>query len=198
MKKLIYILIVTNFSLLELLAFAPSMSLEDKCKKSDIIIKGAVMKIVELSVPDDKVKRTNPNKPEPYSTGPNSVAIVYIETVLKGDRKLQGSLIFVPCDYGVDVSPCELSESIKYVLFLESMGRNYYHPLGPYCMHRIHGAKIGLSGFDWMGDFDNKSANGKNAMLSEFVRKINSILKIQKKDASAPIDQKAIEEMVLE
>ena len=161
----------------DLLAITPSLSMEDKCQKSNLIIQGSVLRIIDLSYADDK---SNDLKLNQDYAGPNSVALVRVQKVVKGDKKYMGTVIFVPCGYNFDASPSELSNSIKYVLFLKEMGHNYYHPTGSYCMHRILKDRIGLSGFDWEGEFSSKSKNAKTSLLNQFIQNLEKILRKQK------------------
>ena len=68
------------------------------------------------------------------------------------------------------------------------MGRNYFHPLGPFCMHRVQKGLVGLSGFDWEGDFDPENKNGETSPLEEFVRRIKEVTerKANKSEQTTP------------
>lgn len=172
MKKVLIIFFVLVGMEAKIFAFAAGMGFEDKCKNSELIIQCKVLDIISLSPGGLQLGKGNELKSNKNYAGPNSVALVHVQQIFKGNRKLLNTVIFIPCGYKFDESPCELSKSIKYVLFLEMMGRNFYHPLDPYCMHRISMDKVGLSGFDWEGDFDPKSKNGRNMPISEFIEKI--------------------------
>lgn len=138
-------------------AFVAPIDLKAKCDKSDAIVRGVVVDIVTVAK-DIKDSRGSDQKIlEGEWTGPSSVAIVRVVSVLKGDIKSMDTIIFVPCGYGFDESPCELTKSKDYILFLKSMGHNYYHPVNPFSMHRVQKDMVGMGGFDWEGDFDPKS-----------------------------------------
>ena len=108
--------------------------------------------------------------------GPSAVAVVRVISAIKGEPRDIGSIILVPCGYDFDESPCELTKTKEYILFLESMGRNYFHPLGPFCMHRVHGGIVGMSGFDWDGDFDPKNTNRETSPVEDFIRRIKDAI----------------------
>ena len=153
-------------------AFVGPIEFKKKCEQSDAIVRGVVVDIVVVAK-DIKDSRGSDQKIlEGEWTGPGSVAIVRVVSVLKGDIKSIGTIILVPCGYSFDESPCELTKSKDYILFLESMGHNYYHPIHPFGMHRVQKDMVGMSGFDWEGDFDPKAQNGKAITLEEFTKRI--------------------------
>src|SRR5690606_8876523 len=167
--KYIYIFVfVALFLVNEVSAFTSGMTLERKSVESGLIIQGKVVSVIDLSVQGVVLETKESMKSEVLSkefSGPTAVALVYVEKVVKGDLKFLGTVVYVPCGYSFDESPSELTKSVRYVLFLEAMGRNFFHPLGPYCIHRIFEEKVGLSGFDWKGDFDADAKNGASMSL---------------------------------
>ena len=157
-------------------AFAPSKSLEAKSVQSDVIIRGIVLDIVTVAGEAVDSRGGTEDVLEGDWTGPSSVAVVRVVSVLKGDSKKIPSVVFVPCGYSFDESPCELTTSKDYIFFLESMGRRYFHPLDPYCMHRVQDGLVGMSGFDWDEDFEADERPESTMTLQEFVARIEEAI----------------------
>lgn len=181
MKAMLAALLLLSISINDISAMQQASSIEDKCKNSDVIIKCAVLSIQSLPVPkSSNVEPEGPSSEPNFKLqdsrflGPNAVALVRVDEVLKGDEKLKGKEIYVPFGYVKTVSPSELTKSEKYVLFLESMGHNFYHPLDPFSMHRISKDNkfVGLSGLDWEGDFDPAIVIGEITNLDGFLRRV--------------------------
>ena len=152
-------------------AFVP-IDFNTKCKKSDAIVRGVVIDMVKVARNVEDSRGGDEKILEGEWSGPESVAVIRVISVIKGDAKKVNTIIFVPCGYNFDESPCELTKSKEYILFLESMGRNYFHPLDPFCMHRVQKEKVGMSGFDWGGDFDPENKDAKAIKLEEFIARI--------------------------
>jgi len=161
-------------------AFAPKMSFDDKCQKSDMIVQGEVVNVTNL-FPNGSRPNEGGDKDNEKYFGPKSVAVFRVQKVIKGDSKYLNRLILIPCQYDSDISPSELTKSKNYVLFLEQMGRGYFHPLAPSCTHRVLNNRVGLSGLDWDGDFDSEIINGENISLPEFIEDITKSVKSKNK-----------------
>jgi hypothetical protein len=153
-------------------SFVAPIEFAEKCGRSDAILRCVVIHIVTVAGGVRDSRGSEEDVLEGEWTGPSSVAVARVVRVIKGDSKKIGSIILIPCGYGMDESPCELTESKDYILFLESMGRNYFHPLGPFCIHRVQQDSVGMSGFDWEGDFDPDREDRETATLEEFIRRI--------------------------
>lgn len=153
-------------------AFVGGVEFGEKCKRSDAIIRGVVVDIVTVAGTTKNSRGQEESILEEEWSGPRSVAIVRIVSVLKGDAKSLNTIMFIPCGYDFDESPCELTKSKDYILFLESMGHGYFHPLDPFSMHRVQKDQVGMSGFDWEGDFDPKEQNGKSIAIEEFTKRV--------------------------
>ncbi|MGJ8635155.1 MAG: hypothetical protein ACSHX7_14660 [Luteolibacter sp.] len=175
-KTAIFIFTILALAL-DLSAFTGSKTLERKTAESSTIIQGKVVGIVRLSVPEISVDSPESEILVKKSFGPAAVALVYVEKVIKGNPNFLRTIVYMPCDYNLNESPSEVTESVRYVLFLEALGKNFFHPLDSYSTHRIFEDKIGLSGFDWKGDFDPDSKNGKNMSLEKFLSDVNDLLK---------------------
>ena len=176
-KSSTYILAIINLLTINLFAVTGSMSLEDKCEKSDLIVQGLVLEIIDLYDFTDKSKKTRFT--DRKFGGPYSLALVRVKNVLKGEQTLKDKVIYIPCEYNFDESPCELTKSVEYILFMDGMDRNFYQPLDSFCIHRILDNKIGLSGFDWAGEFTSESNNAKTLLLSQFIQNVKKILQKQ-------------------
>ncbi|MGJ8655005.1 MAG: hypothetical protein ACSHX6_01035 [Akkermansiaceae bacterium] len=172
MRIFTFITLITGLLFVDGFAMTGSLAFKDKCEKSDAIVRGVVVDIIDLT----PIGKASGGSGKAFS-GPHSVALVRVEGVFKGESVKEGGIIFIPCGYSFDESPCELTKSREYFLFLGSMGRNYYHPLGSYCMHLVRGGKVGMSGFDWEGEFESKSENARTVGVDEFVGKIKTGLK---------------------
>lgn len=157
-------------------AVAP-VEFKKKCNQSDVILRGVVTDIVTVAN-DVKDSRGSDQKVlEGDWTGPSSVAVIRVVSILKGDTKKLNTIIFVPCGYSFDESPCELTKSKDYILFLESMGHNYYHPLESFSMHRVQKERVGMSGFDWEGEFEPNAQNAEVISLEEFTKRVMEAIK---------------------
>lgn len=176
MKTILQTIIITGLCLTDSFALVEAMTLKDKSSKSDVIVRGVVVDVVTVAKQVKDSNRGDENILGGAWSGPSSVAIIRVVSLIKGDSKNMNTIIFVPCGYNFDESPSELTKSKDYILFLRSMGHNYYHPLGPFCMHRVKKGAVGMSGFDWEGDFDPKNKNGKSIALEDFTQRINKAL----------------------
>ena len=176
MKTLLPTIIITGLCLTNSFALVGTLTLKDKSHKSDAIVRGVVVDIVTVAGQVKDSRGGDENILEGDWSGPSSVAVIRVVSLIKGNAKNINTIIFVPCGYDFDESPCELTKSKDYILFLRSMGHGYYHPLGPFCMHRVQKDIVGMSGFDWKGDFDPKNKNGKSISLEEFTRRVKEAL----------------------
>ena len=174
MKTLFLAILSTMAMLAPCHSFVVPLEFGSKCKRSDAIVRGVVIDIVTVAGVVESSGGGEEAILEEDWAGPTSLAVIRVVSVIKGDSKSIGSFVFVPCGYNFDESPCELTESKDYILFLESMGRNYFHPLGPFCMHRVQKEVVGMSGFDWGGDFDPENKSRETVSLDEFVRRIKT------------------------
>lgn len=172
MKKLLITILAAAAMLTPCHSMVAPIEFEEKCNRSDAIIRGVVLNIVTVAQKTKSSSGHEGSLLEGGFTGPSSVAVIRVVKVLKGDSEKVGPIIFVPCGYSFDESPCELTQSKDYILFLKSMGHNYFHPLGPFCMHRVQKEVVGMSGFDWEGDFNLKSKNREIASIEEFLKLI--------------------------
>ena len=172
MKPLFQAILATVIMLTPCYSFVAPIEFGEKCKRSDAVIRGVVVDIVTVAGQVKNSSGSDEDILEGDWTGPKSLAVIRVVSVMKGNSKKINTVIFVPCGYSFDESPCELTKSKDYILFLESMGHNYYHPLGPFCMHRVQKEMVGMSGFDWEGDFDPKNKNAKTIALDEFTKRV--------------------------
>ncbi|MBK1790690.1 hypothetical protein [Persicirhabdus sediminis] len=172
MKTLIQAILATLIMLSPCYAFVVPLKFAEKCERSDAIIRGVVLDIITVAGEVEDSSGGKESILEGAWTGPHSIAVIRVVSVIKDDENQVDSVIFVPCGYSYDESPCELTKSKDYILFLDSMSRNYFHPLGPFCMHRVKNELVGMSGFDWDGDFDSSNENRETVPLEEFVKRI--------------------------
>lgn len=155
----------------QLHGFVAPMSLPEKARGSDTIVRGVVLKIIPLSIEVSDSRGPHPGKiPSEKFAGPNCVALVRVIEAVKG--KVREDVIFVPCGYNFDESPGELTEAKEYLLFLKSMGNNYHHPLHASCTHLIENSRVSISGNDHDGDFEPDEIADKTVSYADFVKQI--------------------------
>lgn len=135
-----------------------SLSLEQKVTRADVIAKVTVRKITRV-MPEKPNKAVDP-KVEGTYFGPLCIAEVEIDDLWKNSGKKTAfwsdegkavslpKTILVPCEYRFEESPSSLTEGKSYVVFLEAMGANLYHPLDPACTYRVKDDRVSDSGID--------------------------------------------------
>lgn len=159
-------------------AFVIPMTWEDKCIGSDAIIRGEVVELIQLPKGVESPKGSTPEKvTDAGFSGPHSVAVVRVTDVVKTNIGDLQKIIFIPCGYDFDESPAELTKAKDYILFLRSMGENYFHPMDYCSTHRVQKENVGLSGLDTDADFIEEVLEEESVKREEFVRRIIEVLK---------------------
>jgi hypothetical protein len=117
--------------------------------------------------------------------GPLCIAEVAIEEVWKhtgrktafspteGNATSLPKTIIVPCQHTYDESPSSLTQGKSYVVFLEAMGANLYHPLDPACTHLIKDDRV--SDFGMNSDPDPKFG-AKVFPVADFKKEVLALL----------------------
>ncbi|RYZ91347.1 MAG: hypothetical protein EOP06_06985 [Proteobacteria bacterium] len=183
MIKSVVSLLLSGFLVIPVSGFVASLTLSEKAAEADVIARGVVVKIIQLTaqVTDSGGSNTGKNTDEGFS-GPHAIAVVRVTDTLKGQLKSQQGIIFVPCGYSFDESPAELTATKEYVLFLQDMGRSYYHPTTAFSTHRVQAGRVGKSGFDYDGDFKAEKIQGDTQAIEEFVKQIKEALAAEKSE----------------
>ena len=172
-----YLLVFTLLGVAQVSAFFIPLSFDQKCYDSDLIVHGAVIDIVSVTVPEEKAKKIEGLiVKEPYG-GPNSVALVQVKRVVKGGARLLNRVVLVPCGYDFNESPSELTKGKEYVLFLEKMGHGFFHPLDPQCTHRVIKEQVAISGFDHDIPLDPERRDPSHVRMNLFIEQITESLK---------------------
>lgn len=167
-------------------AFLP-LSLKEKVTRADVIAKVTVRKVTRL-MPDKPNVAVDPKLEGSYF-GPLCIAEVKIDELWKNSGKktvfssIEGKLvslpktILVPCEYQFQESPSSLTEGKSYVVFLEAMGANLYHPLDQASTHRIKEDRVSDFGMDAdpTPDF-----GGRVIPVADFKKEVLALLPKQK------------------
>jgi hypothetical protein len=122
--------------------------------------------------------------------GPTSIAAAKITSVWKmpsNERRFMSDesgeeknrlpalpeTIMIPCEYDYEAQPSNLTAGRTYIVFLQSMGRNFYHPLDPASTHVIQADRVAHFGVNHPPgkDFPKKSSR-----LIVFGREVDSYL----------------------
>lgn len=169
-----------------LAAFFP-LSLEEKVSQADVIAKVTVHKITRV-MPEKPNKAVDPKAKGTYF-GPLCIAEVEIDELWKHSGKkatfssIEGKLvslpktILVPCEYQFEESPSSLTEGKSYVVFLEAMGANIYHPLDQASTHRIKEDRVSDFG---MNSDPTPDFGGRVIPVADFKKEVLALLPKQK------------------
>lgn len=151
-------------------AFVVPLTFDQKCRDADAILEITVEKIEKVALTEGMTWQFK------------ALARCKVASSFKGDEDWAGKLVFIPCDYQFDESPCDIEQGKRYVVFLETMGNfsKFGHPLSASCCHEIIGGKAhtGIVGSEPVD-------------LKVFAEKVRSTLK-----ASAPKSDKQSGEQV--
>lgn len=142
-------------------AFVVPMTFAEKCSKAEAILHIRVEKVESVDLTKNIAWQFH------------ALARCKVMSSYKGKDDWVEKLIFIPCDYHFDESPCDIEVGKDYVVFLETMGNfsKFGHPVGPLCCHLISDGKV-FSGIP-----------GKGAMkIEEFAQLIHAEL-LQSKPA---------------
>lgn len=113
-------------------AFVVPMPFAEKCSKAEAILHITVEKVESVDLTKNIAWQFH------------AVARCKVISSYKGKEDWKGKLVFIPCDYHFDESPCDIEEGKEYVVFLETMGNfsKFGHPVGPLCCHLISDGKV--------------------------------------------------------
>lgn len=181
MKKTLVVVAGLVTSALCYAAFVPMQS-KERASKSVLIIKGTVKKVEVLF---DAKPTKGVGQIDGHYFGPSSVAVVDIEEIWKlpdngtcfvPNQPKEHTLpmqVLVPCDYTYEESPADLTAGRTYVLFLEQMGSNFYHPTDKASTHVVHDGRVAKFGMNLQPgqDFSTESIP-----LAEFREQIRAHL----------------------
>ena len=170
------LLVVVCLTDLKVAAFVVPLELKEKCEKADLIVRAVVIDVVRLTGDPSEGRITS----EDYY-GPHSVALVRVVEVLKSGEGRREGVILVPCGHDIDESPGELTKAKDYLLFLKSMGHNYFHPVDAYSTHRISAGRVALSGLDDDSAFEADAGEVKTEAYDRYCAHIKGLLAAAKK-----------------
>lgn len=169
------------------LGFFVPLSLDEKVLQADVIAKVTVRKVTRIMA--EKPNEGVDQKIQGLYNGPLCIATVELEEVWKNTgRKTAYSptegrtlslpkTIMVPCQYTFDESPSSLTEGKSYVVFLQAMGANLYHPLDPASTHRIKEGKVSDFG---MNSDPTPDFGGRVIPVADFKKEVLALLPKQK------------------
>lgn len=177
MFKRSLLLLVSSFLAGTVSGFVEPLPLKEKAATADAIVRGVVVNVIQLAVSTSDSRGASVEKiTDKNFSGPNAVAIVRVTDQLKGDFKPDHGIIFVPCGYDFDESPAELTVAKEYMLFLKSMGHNYYHPTTAYSTHRVQMGRVSTSGIDTESYFEPQASPEETLPLEEFMKQVKEAL----------------------
>ncbi|WP_170156791.1 hypothetical protein [Roseimicrobium gellanilyticum] len=152
--------------------------------KADLVVVAEVISVNRLASREMLVTE----KERGLYLGPTSIAVVKISALWKdsghltrfitdgsGDKLTQA--IFVPCDYTFDESPSDLTVGRRYVLFLDALGANMFHPIDPASTHVLHEGRVATFGVNHSPgeDFTQQSLT-----LEEFKKQVMNAIGVKK------------------
>jgi len=159
--------------------FAVPLDFGMRCGTADVIVRGVVVDIVPLVARGRESKRGEKEADDDFG-GPMNVAIVRVTDVVKpgAETKIKGpaGLIYVPCGYNFDESPCELTDGKEYVLFLKAGGNNFFNAVDFMSTNRVVNGVVGMSGIDGDLDFDGTSEEKDRLPYEAFVKRVRGAL----------------------
>lgn len=186
-------------------AFFIPLTLKEKTRKADLIVKGKVVSISRL-MPDNGFgfdELVGFDGTSGSYMGPRSIAVIEVidtwklpaRTAFWNDDRTKRNVIprriMVPCDYSFHESPSDLTEGRSYVLFLRSMSANIYHPLDPSSTHVVHDGRVADFGMNHPPNMryqmpGKELFRDRSTPLEEFKDSVMTILKTSPK-VSDPI-----------
>lgn len=96
-----------------------------------------------------------------------------------GSRPALPMYIMVPCDYHFSESLSDLTAKVDYVLFLESLGGNFYHPVDPGSTHVVYEQRVRTFGMNHPVR-DEEKFKMDSIPLEEFKSRIETLVKQRK------------------
>lgn len=173
-------LAITTVSFMCEAAFFP-LSLEEKSASADLVVVAEVVSVNRLATREALVADVK----QGMYLGPTSIAVVKISAVWKDSGHLTRFIagnsgagvltqtIFVPCGYTFDESPSDLTVGQRYVMFLDALGANMFHPLDPASTHVLHEGRVATFGVNHppANDFKEQSVS-----VEEFNKQVMSAI----------------------